>query len=175
MKVGSVIDIGGRIQLGGAPDMAAVGNAVHRFLAADQAEWIPSKRREMAERLLRRWSVTGLGPEQLLLMSDRLRRYIQNAWPKANVHREVPIHLRFGDRIMNARIDLLLQHNDEFIVIDHKTFPGGHEQWQDLAQKHAAQVALYADAVCRVTGAQLSGMFLHLPIVGQFVRIERLA
>ena len=44
-EVGEFVQLGERIPLRGTPDMPAVGQAVHAFLAADDLAWDDQRRR----------------------------------------------------------------------------------------------------------------------------------
>ena len=54
------IDLGARLPFAGSPDMTSVGDALHRFLAADDPTWTDERRDALAKRLLGAWGVTGL-------------------------------------------------------------------------------------------------------------------
>ena len=45
------------------------------------------------------------------------------------MHREVPVAGRVGLQRVNGRIDLLVEDSICWGVLDHKTYPGGHDRW----------------------------------------------
>jgi ATP-dependent exoDNAse (exonuclease V) beta subunit len=65
-------ELGPRLPLVGSPDMAALGEAMHGFLAADDDARSRGDRLAMAEALLRRWGVSALAPEDVVTAGDRL-------------------------------------------------------------------------------------------------------
>jgi len=167
------VDLGARLPLTGSLDMNKVGEALHRFLAADDSGWNMQRRIDAARRLLSAWGVDGLDPRDVVAMSDRFRQFVDERWPNAILHREAPIHWRSGDRTLSGRLDVVVEAPDAIIVIDHKSFPGGRAQWIDQARKHAGQLRSYRDAVsAAMADAKPVCLVLHLPIVGEVLFIE---
>ena len=78
---------------------------------------------------------------------------------------------RVGNQRVAGRIDLLLEADDGFIVIDHKTFPGPADTWAEKAEEFAPQLSLYARMVAQATGKKVSTSFVHMPIVGVMIGI----
>lgn len=166
-------DIGGRLQLNGATDMTIVGEALHRFLAADDPSRDEAWRVALASRLLNAWGVTSLDPRHVIEMGTRFRAFVDKCWPQAVLRREAPIAYRLGDQTMSGRLDLVVEATDEIVIIDHKSFPGGHAQWLEQARKYAGQLRLYRDAVrAAVSDAKTVRMALHLPIGGKVFMVE---
>jgi hypothetical protein len=172
-RVVEEVDLGARLPLTGSPDMNKVGEAVHRFLAADDPARDSGLRIAAALRLLSAWGVDGLDPRDVVAMSDRFRQFVDARWPKAILRREAPIHWRNGDRTLSGRLDVVVEATDAIIVIDHKSFPGGRAQWIGQARKHAGQLRSYRDAVSAARpGAKPVRLALHLPIGGEVLFIE---
>ena len=159
------IDLGARLPFAGSTDMAQVGEAVHRFLAADDPALPSEKRIAMATRLLDAWGITGLDPRDVVTMSDRFRAFIAKKWPNGVLRREAPITHRIGDQTLSGRIDAMVETPDEIVVIDHKSFPGGKAQWQAQAEKYFGQLRLYGEAMNLATDHEKRvHLVLHLPI-----------
>lgn len=166
------IVIGQRLPLTGSPDMRLVGEAVHGFLAADRNTRTSDVREAMARGALERWGVGGaLQPTSLLEASGALDRFIADRWPQARRHREVPVFSRIGDQRSSGRIDLLLEINEGFVIIDHKTFPGSPDKWSEKALEFAPQLALYSRMVAQATGRPVLRCFIHMPIVGAMIEL----
>lgn len=162
---------GERLILHGDPEMQSVGDAIHGFLAADRPALDVAARRALATGLLQRWGVEGaLGPDDLLLASDRLRQWVDTRYPGAVWHREWPLlHRQANGTIVRGTADLVLEHAAGFAVIDHKSFPGSAEQAAVRAASFAPQLAAYAAAVSAATGRPVRGCFVHLPVLGAVV------
>jgi ATP-dependent helicase/nuclease subunit A len=165
--------IGPRLELTKAPDMRALGEAVHAFLAADRLELDAAERLSSASGLLRRWDVSdSLRPADLLSASERLVEWAKLRWPQATWRRELHIQMRLdnGSRLRGIA-DLVLEQDSELAVIDHKSFPGSEAQAVERAAGYAGQLACYANALTRALGKPTTAQFIHLPILGLVVPV----
>lgn len=165
--------VGKRIPLAGTPDMGAVGNAVHGFLAADRGDMDVESRKKIATGLLTRWDVlSALQPDALLMMSDRLNEWIAQIWPGAKWHREWPVMLKRNDgTIVRGIADLVLELDDAYVLVDHKTFPGNQKQALERVAGYAGQLTAYAEAIGRATDRPVTHMFIHLPVSGLVIPV----
>ena len=165
--------IGERLVITGNPDMAYLGEALHRFLAADRPELDSATRRELARSLLERWQVGfAVDPDALLRAADAFRVWVERRWPGAVWHREWPLlHRVANGTIVRGTSDLVLEHDGAHVVIDHKSFPGGPLQAVERAVGFSAQLHAYAAAVAAATGAPVGGCFIHLPVSGLVVPV----
>ena len=74
--------------------------------------------------------------------------------------------------IVSGITDLLLELEDGFVVIDHKSFPGNLEYAVKKAQGFAAQLAEYAKLVVAATGKQVLACFIHMPVLGIVIPVD---
>jgi len=166
------IDLGERLALVGSPDMILVGEAIHRFLAADNPAWEEARRVALAKRQLDAWGVTALDPRDVVTMGSRFRDFVEKRWPEAVLRREVPIVYRIGERTLSGRIDAIVEAGNEVVIFDHKSFPGPRSKWLDQARRHAGQLRLYGEAVAAALTTKKQIMLaLHLPISGEVLVI----
>lgn len=172
MQVAETIELGGRLPLAGSPDMARLGDALHRFLAADDPDSERSIRLALAERLLSAWQVSALSPDACLVAADRLRAFVDVHYPQAVWRHEWPLTAMLNGRRVRGQIDLLLECRDRLAIIDHKSFPGRPETWHDRALLAGAQVKTYA-AIARTASGLETDIWVHMPIVGRLVRLVR--
>ncbi len=168
--IAEVIELGGRLPIIGAPDMSALGSALHAFIAADPMSAAPTAEREhLAGTILARWGVAAALPARHAVeAADRLWTFCRKRWPSASLAREVPIAGRLGLQRLNGIIDLLVHDAAPRAVIDHKSFPGTRDQWEQRAGGYAAQIGAYARIVAPKTRVDA---FIHLPIAGAVLRI----
>lgn len=153
-----------------------VGNAIHAFLAADEAHLDQVQRLAVAQRILTTAALDGaFATTDLMTASDALRTFVAEHWPDATWHREVPIaavlHTPAGARAIEGTIDLWLETEDGGIVVDHKSFPGASAQWREQALKHAPQLFTYGLAL-RAARKRVLGYFVHFVIGGGVVEVE---
>ncbi len=156
-------------------EMGAVGDALHGFLAADQGGDVTA-RRATATRLLTAHGVTGaIDPATLLDLSDALRAWLGARYPGARWFREWPVRARLGGehpRLLVGEVDLLLELPDGFVLVDHKSFPGGEaERDRRVVEEWAPQLGWYAQALAGALGKPLRAAFVHLPIRGEMAEV----
>lgn len=169
------IELGTRIPIFGNPNMELLGEAIHSFLAADRPDQILAERKRRAIETLARWQVTALGPEQLIEMSNRLFAHLRASYPDMSIHAEVPVFGKRNGQRLRGQVDLLLQNRARAVVIDHKSYPGAFDTWEERALSYGAQLALYSSTVGLATGINEIETWVHLPILGQLIQVQSAA
>ncbi len=166
------IVLGPRLPLRGAPDMRTFGEAIHAILAADRPNEERTMRQRRAQAILDRWNGIQVDASDVLAASERLSAQIAGRWPGARMHREVPVTARAGEQLIRGRIDLLVEHDGGFAIIDHKSFPGSRDAWEERALSYGPQLALYAQAIESISPGSDVELFVHMPVVGSLLRLE---
>lgn len=172
-RVTERIVLGPRLGIDGVTDMAALGEALHAILAYDDPVRDRDKRLADADAILGRWNVPALSAADAIEASTRLQTWLANRWPGGEILRESPVRARVGDQIVQGRIDLLVRHAIGASILDHKSFPGAFNTWDDRALGYAPQVGLYGEAIAAATGAACDDLWIHMPVVGALLRVER--
>lgn len=172
VAVVETVNVGPRIILVGDPDLQAVGEAFHRFLASDNPASDPRARFDMASRMLSRWGVPQIAPGDLVAVSDRLHAFLNQRFRQGTMYREWPVYAAVGLQAISGRIDLLIDDGSGFAVIDHKSFPGSMTLDEDRLRSFAGQLALYSRALEDVTGKKCREFWVHQPIAGVMTRIN---
>jgi ATP-dependent exoDNAse (exonuclease V) beta subunit len=131
------------------------------------------RRLAQAQAILDRWGVHQVAAQDVLGANERLLSEISRRWPNATVRRETPIAARIGDQVVTGRIDLLVEHEFGFAVIDHKSFPGSPDSWDARATAYGPQIGLYAEALDKARPSAKIEIFVHMPVVGGFLHIAR--
>jgi ATP-dependent helicase/nuclease subunit A len=165
------LTLGPRLQITGTPHMASLGDAVHAILAADRMSEDFDTRLTRAGAILDRWQVPNLDASEVLAAGDRLAAEIARRWPAAKLYREAPVTARVGEQLVRGRIDLLVEHEHGLAIIDHKSFPGKHDTWDDRAIGYGHQLALYARAIEQLRSGSECQLYVHMPIVGALLRV----
>lgn len=73
---------------------------------------------------------------------------------------------------MSGDIDLLVPTDSGWLLVDHKSFPGGREQRDEKLLKWAGQLDAYRAAVEAATEQKVTELWIHLPVRGEVVRLE---
>lgn len=144
-------------------ESAALGEAMHCYYAVA----VPSgDDAELATELLARWNVEKLlGADLLVKSGANLRNYINTNWPNAAISTEVPMTYRDENgTCYQGFIDMLLEVDDGYVLIDHKT--GASSAYQSVAEKYAGQQLIYKKAIEKATGKKVLKTILHLPVRG---------
>lgn len=171
-RVARVTEFGARVAITGDPDMTVLGEAVHAVLAADRAGSPREKRTEKARRILERWGTMEVTASDIIAAADRFNEHLANEFAGARIQREIPVIARLGNQILSGRVDVLVGGEDWFVVIDHKSFPGGRERREAAALSYAPQLHQYAEGVRIASGRECRGLFIHMPISGAILEIE---
>jgi ATP-dependent exoDNAse (exonuclease V) beta subunit len=174
-RVAERVDLGPRLGIDGANDMAALGEALHAILAYDDVARRQDQRLADAEAILGRWSIPALSAADAIEASTRLQTWVADRWPGGEVLREAPIRARVADQIVQGRIDLLVRHAARTAILDHKSFPGAFDAWESRALNSAPQVGLYGQAIEAASGAACDEFWIHMPVVGALLRVQRTA
>jgi len=164
-------ELGSRIPLTGTADMQRVGDAVHAILAVDDGSRPQEARIALARDILARWSVTQVDPAAVLAGADSLAAFLAGRWPGALIRREVPVFARIDGQLVSGRIDLLVETGDGFVVIDHKSFPGGPHEWEARSIGHGPQLALYAQAIKTASGKPCRELWIHMVLGGRALKV----
>nr|WP_278376198.1 UvrD-helicase domain-containing protein [Brucella anthropi] len=172
-KVVERVDLGGRLPIDGIADIAALGEALHSIIGYDDPDRDRGQRLADASSILTRWNVIGFKADDALIASDRLATWRRGRWPAASGIAEVPVTAPSADQLLKGRIDMLVETGIDFAIIDHKSFPGRFELWEERAVGHAPQLSAYAGAVEAITGRRCSELWIHMPVVGKLFRLAR--
>lgn len=172
VRVVSTDALGARIPLVGNPDLQLLGEAIHRFLAADDPAAPADVRLGRAGDMLSRWGVPQLPPADLVAIADRLHSFVDGRFAGGVALKEWPVHAENGLQVLSGRLDLLVDLGDGYAIVDHKSFPGSVALDEARLRAFAGQVSLYARALERVTGRTRFEYWVHQPIAAVITRIE---
>ena len=173
-RVVETASIGTRMSLKSGVDMAILGTALHCCIGASFTDPESPLLLEEIEGVLERMGVAGaVKAQELLNQIAAFTAWIKARWPDAIPYAEIPTEMRLPNgQALQGRIDMLLKVNGGWILIDHKSNPGGSERWEHIAQEYAGQLAAYRDAIETATGEKVRESWLFLPIAAGAVRFE---
>jgi ATP-dependent exoDNAse (exonuclease V) beta subunit len=166
------VTIGSRISLWGDPDMQRVGEACHRFFAADADSLSETARLALAERVLGAWGVPNLAATDMVAAGERLRTFVAERFPGGVIRREWPVHAPAGAQLIDGRVDLLVEWQGQLVIVDHKAFPGVVKPEGDRLKAFVGQTELYSRALRAVHGPVSVQVWLHQPIAARLLRVE---
>ncbi|WP_066737536.1 exodeoxyribonuclease V subunit beta [Cupriavidus sp. D384] len=167
--------VGQRVAFQGKVDMAVLGTAMHHCIARAGVRG----NAELSEisQILRNWAVDHVIDEVAVQAQvQAFLDWVRGRWPGGKLHVEVPLESGLADGIrLRGRIDFLVETTEGWILLDHKSNPGGMERDETLAETYGAQLALYAAALANTTERPVKEQWLYLPVAGRAVRLEAVA
>lgn len=164
--------VGVRLSLAGKPDMASLGTALHLCIA--RAGVLGGISPPDVERILKIWAVAdSVDKDAVCTQTSAFQAWVAKRWPDCPVYVEVPIEANGpnGTRI-RGRIDLLVELPDSWILMDHKSNPGGSARDEDLVAEHGPQLESYSHALLNATGKPVSERWLYMPVAARAVRLS---
>jgi hypothetical protein len=172
-KVGEIIDIGEPILIDGGQNATSLGQAIHGIIAAEiKAPGDESVKR--AGRILEEWGLGDAVEPQAVINSARgfidwvEKRFTPIAW-----HVEHPItHVINTGQVVHGLIDLLVETDQGWVIVDHKSTSRTNAEWEKIAEKSSGQLAMYKAAVEHASGQPVASAWIHFPTIAKFVSIQ---
>ncbi|WGL16269.1 UvrD-helicase domain-containing protein [Microbulbifer bruguierae] len=171
-SIGDSLQIGERIALHNGPDITRLGEAVHAVIAS--AVTCGATSVEMTERVLADYGMREFitVPEVDAMVAKFLAR-IQEQFQPEQCWAEVPIQYTNSDgQQLQGFIDLLLETEQGWIVIDHKSSPRARSEWEPEALKYSGQLDVYRQALLAATEKPVLGCWIHFAITGGLVEVK---
>lgn len=166
----TVTEYGKRLVLAGKPEMDAVGNALHAFLAADRSDSPLDERRQMLRHILAGHAVAEHANEDAVLeQSAAFTRWISKTYKPIAIYREWPLQMKVDGQFVNGIADLVLETEQGLVVIDHKSYPGGKDTWQSKANEFRVQLECYKQVLEAATGKKVVETAVHFVVAGAVV------
>lgn len=173
-KIVATIQIGNRMALKPGVDMAQLGTAIHGCIGAHFTDpAAPITEDEIKQVMSRMNASDAVKPRELFDQVSAFGSWINTRWPEAIPYAEIPTEMRLHNgQVLQGRIDFLLKVNGGWILVDHKSSPGGSNQWDAIAQEYAGQLAAYKESIEQATGEKVLENWLFLPVAGAAIQVE---
>lgn len=172
-KVVEVIELGERISLKGTPNMANLGEAIHALIAT-QIINNPENPKALAEQVLQSYGVTEhISTEDGLTCATRFKKFAEEHLKAKAIYVEYPIeYVKSNGQTATGWIDALVETDEGYIIVDHKSNPQSRAEWNDVALTYSGQLALYKEAVEAVSDKPVIGCWVHFAVTGGVVRLK---
>jgi len=170
--IGEPVQLGDRIPLDGVDDIRALGLMMHSHIAAE----IQSPDDEAGTRTQRQltdWGFAGCVEASALIASTgRFVDWIHGQLKPTAWLPEHPIsHVLESGQVVSGFIDLLLQTEAGWVIIDHKTTPRPRGEWKGIATAYSGQLLAYKRAIEGATGQPVVQTWLHFPVGGGLIEV----
>lgn len=168
------IAVGTRMVLKPGADMAQLGTAIHGCIGASFTDPSAPLSLDEVDTILQQMQVgNAVKSHELLNQILAFQSWIKSRWPEADPYAEIPTEMKMQNgQLLQGRIDLLLKVNGGWILIDHKSNPGGADRWESIAQENAGQLTAYRNAIEHVSGEKVIESWLFLPISAVALQIN---
>lgn len=164
---------GQRLEVRGKVDDAVLGDALHAILAAELQHPAHADAERLAARVLGQYGLMeAIDAKAAAAMARRFREEVEQRFKPHSVLVECPFHYRRPNgQLVNGFLDLLLETDRGWVVVDHKSYRGPRADWTSHALGHSGQLAAYAQALA-ATGRQCAGTWIHFATGGGLVKVE---
>lgn len=164
-------DFNSRIAINGNADMDKVGNVIHHCLALILKK--PDVDIAILNSLVSTVTPGTLQPDQILRQGLALLDWINTHYPQAKLHTELPIVQSLDDgSLRQGAIDLVIETDAGYIVIDHKSNPQPKDKWLEIAKTYSGQLLAYRDSVATLSNKPVLAMLIHFSVSGGLVKLE---
>lgn len=173
VTIADVVQLGPRPKLQiDADGMTALGDVVHRYLAATLFRSGEDHQIDPGQ-LLHAYGLDGqVSADAIRELTRAFDRWIDGHAPGSR-YPEWPVRWKRPDgRVLLGEIDLLVPLDGGWLILDHKSFPGNTEQRDRRIGDWAGQLAAYREAVEAATDGEVKETWVHLPIRGEVVRLD---
>ncbi len=75
-------------------------------------------------------------------------------------------------QLVSGWIDLLLETDKGFVLIDHKASPRSRSDWNEIALSYSGQLDAYADGIAKVSGKPVISLWIHFAIMAGLVEVS---
>ena len=170
-RVAETETVGVRLSLAGRPDMASLGTALHLCIA--RAGIVGGASTEDVERILTNWGLARcVDARAVCAQIASFQEWLNKRWPGHPVYVEVPVESAGpnGTRI-RGQLDLIVEMPEGWVLIDHKSNPGGATRDDDLVAEYGPQLLSYEHTLLGATGKPVLQKWLYLPVAARTVRV----
>ena len=169
--VGAMVEIGPRIAVH-SDDMGKIGTALHAAIAAELVNPHRGDAVDCAAELIRNGAGEGaLSPRDAVDCARRLMEAVHTRFAPRRMLAEHPVEcVQDNGQVLRGWIDLLLETEQGWIVIDHKSSPRPRSEWAAEALEYSGQLAAYAGAL-QGGGLDCAGCWVHFPVSGGLVEV----
>lgn len=166
-----IYEVGPRIAVH-SDEMGKIGTALHAAIAAELVDPHRDDAVDRAAALIRNGAGEGaLDPRDAIDCARRLLDAVDDRFAPLRMLVEHPVTLvRDNGQVLRGWIDLLLETEQGWIVIDHKSSPRPRSEWTSEAWEYSGQLAAYASAI-RGAGLECAGCWVHFPVSGGLVEV----
>lgn len=160
-----------RIPINGKPSMGQLGSVLHHCLALIFAK--PDLDVDILNELVEAEIPGVVQGDHIFRQGLALFDWVKTQYPDAVLHPEMPIMLMLNDgSLRQGAIDLVVETDEGWIIIDHKSNPQPKDKWLDTAHEHSGQLKAYRDALQVLSNKPVISTLVHFSVSGGLVEVK---
>lgn len=167
-KIGKTIALGERLEINGEYDPADLGSALHAVIATSLMG------QHSTGRIL-----TDHGMQDTITVdaanqcTSRLLEALKEYFSPVAYYTEHPIkYTNPAGQIVTGWIDLLIETDDGFVLIDHKASPRARSDWEEISLGYSGQLEAYAESIAYTTNKPVISCWIHFAVTGGLVEVR---
>lgn len=123
--------------------------------------------------VLERWDCADtVEPAKALQAAREFVGWVQSHYAPLAWHVEHPVtHVLDSGQVTHGFIDLLLEIDKGFVIVDYKATPRPRNEWQEIAVGYSGQLLAYKAAVEAATSKPVIDSWIHFAVGGGAVRL----
>jgi len=167
-SISETIILGERLKTNGPYDTTAMGEALHAVIAGylmghTSAEDILNHH-GMGEVLL---------TQDALNSAKRLESFLAERYSIKSISCEHPIRYKNDQgQIISGWIDLLIETESGFVIIDHKASPRSQTEWETIALSYSGQLLAYSTCIEKAHTDKSIETWIHFAMTGGIIKVE---
>jgi len=166
--VSETIDLGERLTVEDKYDVNMMGNALHAVIASHLMG------QSATEEILQKHKMDkAISTENALTSAKRLEAFMKGRFGDCEIHCEYPVQYTNDDgQVVSGWIDLLIETEDGFVIIDHKASPLQQSKWEEIALSYSGQLEAYKASFSKTPKANNIDCWVHFALTGGIVKVE---
>ena len=171
-KMGEVIELGESIPITKVIDYSLLGTAIHNIIATEirQPDDDAGSRTKNILKTYGLLEIVNVG--DIICASRCFIEKINTLFKPINLYTEYPVNfIHQTGQITRGFIDLLIETEQGWLIIDHKSSDLKKSDWEGSATSYSGQLSLYQQAVNAASSKQTIGTWIYFPVAGGLVEI----
>jgi len=161
-------EVGMRLEIKGSPAMNPVGLALHQLLAAEIVNPRHRDALAAAKKIIANHGIAeNIDPKAAVRYAQHFCGYVKKIFRPRRILGEYPVmQVMDNGQLVKGWIDVLLETDDGWLIVDHKLSARPESELQAEALKYAGQLLAYKNAVEAATSKKVASCRIHFPLAG---------
>lgn len=166
-----IYDFSSRIPLSGIEDMKLLGNVMHQCLALLITS--PEIDQKLIDNLLKKNFDGKIISTDIIHQTRLFTQWIEQNYPESRLHTEFPFSRYLSNEsLQQGSIDLLLETEVGWIIIDHKSNPQPKDKWKEIASSYSGQLNSYKESLIKLSDKPVLSTLIYFSVSGGLVEVK---